>query len=284
MCKKPRIAFLKWFVENRLWSIALVLSLLCSGFSACTKRPPEGMVLIHEGTFTMGTDETDIQQKALEFGIIKPWYEDERPAHQVSLPNYYLDKYEVTNADYQRFAVETGHRSPPYWNGTVYPVDMDRYPVVLVSWKDAQSYCQWAKKRLPTEAEWEKAARPDQRSYPWGNQFDPNRANVGGIRGGLTPVGSYEAGQSPYGIFDLVGNVWEWTADWYSPYPGNPVDDENIGQNYKVLRGSSWAIVGHYPPEITRQIIAHNSRATFRLYFDPQGMLNDIGFRCAKST
>jgi formylglycine-generating enzyme required for sulfatase activity len=240
------------------------------------------MVLIPAGGFTMGTDEVDVDQKAVEYGIIKPWFEDERPAHQVKLQAFYIDKYEVTNAAYQKFVLATGYRPPPYWNGTQYPNGMDQYPVVMVSWEDAQAHCKWSGKRLPTEAEWEKAARPDQRLYPWGNSFDPNKTNVGGTRGGLTPVGSYENGQSPYGVFDLIGNVWEWTADWYKPYAGNSFEDKNFGEKYRVLRGNSWATVGHYPPEITRQIVAHNSRASFRLYFDSRGMLNDIGFRCAK--
>ena len=249
----------------------------------CSNRPPENMAMIPSGKFTMGTDEADVDQKATEYGIIKPWFVDEHPSHEVLLLSYYLDKFEVANTDYQKFVMATGHHSPPYWNGTQIPNGMDRYPVVMVSWEDAQAFCQWANKRLPTEAEWEKAARPDRRRYPWGNDFDPNRANVGGTRGGLTPVGSYEVGQSPYGVFNLTGNVWEWTSDWYNPYPGNSIEDVNFGEKYKVLRGNSWATVGHYPPEITRQIVAHNSRATFRLYFDPKGMLNDIGFRCAKS-
>ena len=266
----------------------LFLRLICiftisMGLLGCSSRPPEDMVLIPAGGFTMGTDEVDSDQKATEYGIIKPWFADERPAHQVLLPAYYLDKFEVTNTVYQKFVMATGHRPPPYWNGTQYPNGMDRYPAVMVSWENAQAYCRWAGKRLPTEAEWEKAARSDQRLYPWGNTFDPNKANVGGTRGGLTPVGNYEAGQSPYGIFDLTGNVWEWTSDWYNPYPGNVTEDKNFGEKYKVLRGNSWATVGHYPPEITRQIVAHNSRAIFRLFFDPKGMLNDIGFRCAKS-
>jgi len=261
----------------------LCLFTFALGLLGCNVKPPQDMALIPAGTFTMGTNDMDANQKAIEFGIIKPWFEDEHPAHPVQLPAYYIDQYEVTNANYQKFVLATGYRSPPYWSGTQYPSGMDPYPVVMVSWENAQAYCRWAGKRLPTEAEWEKAARPDQRLYPWGNNFDPNRANVGGTRGGLTPAGSYETGQSPYGVYDLIGNVWEWTNDWYKPYPGNTFEEKNFGEKYKVLRGSSWATVGHYPPEITRLIVAHNSRATFRLYFDPKGVLNDIGFRCAKS-
>lgn len=260
-----------------------LLLLLGLGLTACEKAPPENMVLIPSGVFIMGTDEEDTAKKAAEFGIVKPWFEDERPAHEVRLDAYYLDRYEVTNADYQKFVLETGHRAPPYWRAAQYPEEMDRYPVVMVSWYDARDYCQWAGKRLPTEAEWERAARPDERRYPWGDGFDPEKTNTGGLRGGLTPVGSYEAGQSPEGVYDLTGNVWEWTADWYEAYPGNEHEQKEYGQKFKVLRGTSWAQIGHYPPEATRQIIAHNARAAFRLYADPQTVLNDIGFRCAKS-
>lgn len=241
------------------------------------------MVLIPAGILLMGTNEMDVKQEALEYGIIKPWFADEQPEHRVQLQAYYVDKYEVTTSQYKKFLLSTGHPAPPYWRGSEYPDGTDQYPVVMVSWEDAQTYCRWARKRLPTEAEWERAARPRQQRYPWGNQFDPDKANVGGIRGGLMPVGSYDNGKSLEGIYDMIGNVWEWTADWYKPYPGNVLEEKGFGEKYKVLRGNSWATVGHYPPEITRQIINHNSRSTFRLYADPRGKLNDIGFRCAKS-
>jgi formylglycine-generating enzyme required for sulfatase activity len=271
MCHKIRSLTLLWLITIQL------------GILGCINKLPENMALIPAGPFIMGTDEMDTEQKAAQFGIIKPWFEDEHPAHQVHLPAYYIDRYELTNAQYQEFVRATGYRPPPYWNGLQYPAGTDSYPVVMVSWEDAQSYCKWAGKRLPTEGEWEKAARPDQRLYPWGNDFDANKANIGGTRGGLTPVGSYEAGQSPFGVYDLVGNVWEWTEDWYKPYPGNTFQDKNFGEKNKVLRGGSWSTVGHYPPEITRQIVAHNARTTFRLHSDPKILLNDIGLRCAKS-
>ena len=267
------------FIKN-LFFLLLLYTLM----SACTSKPPEDMVLIPAGPFIMGTDEVDVDLKASQFGILKPWFEDEQPAHTVTLKDYFMDQYEVTNAAYQKFAQAAQHRPPPYWSGTQYTEEMDRYPVVMVSWLDAQAYCQWAGKRLPTEAEWEKSARPDGRRHPWGATFDPDKANVGGLRGGLTPGGNYEDGQSPYGVFDLIGNVWEWTADWYQPYPGNPKSAKNYGEKNKVLRGGSWSQVGHFPPQIVQEIISHNARAAFRLYADPKGLLNDIGFRCAKSS
>jgi formylglycine-generating enzyme required for sulfatase activity len=262
---------------------SLFAILIFSNLLGCIKKPPENMFLVPAGTFIMGTDEVDADLKALEYGIVKPWFVDEQPAHEVELQAYYIDKYEVTTSQYQQFLRDTGHRAPPYWTGFQFPDGTENYPVVMVSWEDAQAFCHWGGKRLPQEAEWEKAARPDQRLYPWGNTFDPNRANTGGTRGGLTPVGSYENPASPYGVYDMIGNVWEWTADWYQPYPGNSSQDEYYDEKYKVLRGNSWATVGHYPSEITQEIVSHNSRTTFRLYADPKGVLNDIGFRCVKS-
>jgi len=98
------------------------------------------------------------------------------------------------------------------------------------------------------------------------------------------PVGSFPRGDSPYGIQDLAGNVWEWTADWYKPYPGNPFKDEKFGEKYRVLRGNSWANPGHFPDRAAfLDVVANNSRASFRLFLAPQGRLNDVGFRCVKS-
>jgi formylglycine-generating enzyme required for sulfatase activity len=255
---------------------------MVSALAACTQVNP-GMVYIPEGVFVMGTDQADNAHTAAEYGIIKPWFEDEHPAHAVNLPAYYVDKYEVTNSDYQVFVRATKRKPPPDWPGTSHPTGLARWPVASVSWHDADAYCLWAGKRLPTEAEWEKAARGfEGRLYPWGNRFEMGRANIGGGRNGPVAVGSYPTGQTPLGVYDLVGNVWEWTADWYRPYPGNttlaPVDPPPG----RVLKGSSWSGVGHFPPETIEHILAHNARGSFRLYADPNGRLNDVGFRCAK--
>jgi formylglycine-generating enzyme required for sulfatase activity len=233
----------------------------------------------------MGTDEEDKEGKASEYGIVSPWFNDERPAHQVRLDSYYIDRYEVSNADYARFVQATGHRPPTGWPAMRPPQGRERHPVVFVTWQDAQDYCQWRGKRLPTEAEWERAARgTDGRDYPWGRVFEKGRANVGGIVGDTRPIGSYENGKSPYGAYDMIGNVWEWTADRYEAYPGNTDSSEKFGKNSRVIRGNSWSNVGHYPPEIAEEIIAHNSRTTFRLFADPTANeLNDVGFRCALS-
>ena len=166
------------------------------------------MVLVPAGEFTMGSE----------------YAPNERPPHQVYLDPFYIDKYEVTTARYGQFLQATAEQPPPYqWNNVNLADDAER-PVIGVAWADADAYCRWAGKRLPTEAEWEKAARgTDERRYPWGNEEPTNdQANFGRSGGWkgygmLTTVGGFEAGKSPYGVYDLAGNVWEWVADWYDP-------------------------------------------------------------------
>jgi len=251
--------------------------------SACS-RPPEGMVAVPAGEFIMGTDEQDPQEKAMEYGIMKPWFSDEHPAHRVKLPLYFIDTTEVTNADYLKFVQATGRRPPGDWQNGRFQPGKERHPVVTVDWEDANAYCLWAGKRLPSEAEWEKAARgPDGLKYPWGNEFDEKRANVNNQVGNTTEVGHYENGKSLYGAYDMTGNVWEWTADWYQPYPGNPYNSDKFGMQSKVLRGNSFAGLGHFPPKIYEEVKAHYSHAGYRLFLVPNGAVNDAGVRCAKS-
>ena len=199
------------------------------------------VVNVAAGEFRMGSDEGR---------------DDEHPQHVVYLDAFEIDRTEITNAQYRRFLQATGRTPPPYWPGDAYPPEQANYPVVGVSWDDADAYCAWAGKRLPTEAEWEKACRSaDGRLFPWGNTWEPHRANVdvsvhavhpGDQAGttiwdtawqllratpkqaapkeatpnstlpGLQPVGSYREGASPYGVMDLVGNASEWVADWYN--------------------------------------------------------------------
>lgn len=193
------------------------------------------MVLIPAGDFLMGSDE----------------WPDERPQHRVRLDDFYMDIYEVTTGLYNGFLTSTGH-SPPYkWEDYKTQRD-DHKPVIGVNWFDANAYCRWAGKRLPTEAEWEKAARGvDGRKYPWGNEPPTeSHGNFGhccGWKGYLTlnEVGTSDTGKSPYGVFDLTGNVWEWTADWYANnyYKTSPVDNPtgpSTGDR-KVIRGGSWS-------------------------------------------
>ena len=230
-------------------------------------RPPEGsMVSIPAGEFTMGSPDGD---------------PDERPAHKVHVDAFSMDVYEVTVRQYGEFLQSTGIRSPSDWQTMNQPAYQKR-PVANVDWEDAAAYCKWAGKRLPTEAEWEKAARgTDGRLYPWGNDPPtPLHANYGkkewNNHEALVPVGTLEAGKSPYGIYDMAGNVWEWVSDWYdNDYYKNSPSDSPAGPptgGFKVIRGGSW------------NTSARNLRAADR-YFDPPSFRSQYvpGFRCAKT-
>ena len=240
------------------------------------------MVLIPEGEFTMGSD----------IG-----HDDEKPVHTAYLDAFYIDRHEVTNAQYGA-CVDAGVCDPPgsavSYSGNLYYYTSlyDNYPVVHVSWYDAQTYCTWAGKKLPTEAQWEKAARgTDGRIYPWGNEWDGDRLNYCDANCPFNykdtnsddefedkaPVGSYSPeGDSPYGVSDMAGNVWEWVADWYDAdyygagearNPQGPASGE-----YKVLHGSSW--------DTTRD----NVRCAYRYRYNPDYEADNVGFRCAKSS
>lgn len=167
------------------------------------------MVLIPGGEFIMGIDERELYEIYLLDGYQNPVFRTEVPARKVYLPDYYIDRYPVTNYQYHRFVSETGHRKPwiwkyEGWNGAL-------QPVMGVGWEDARLYAEWAGKSLPTEEQWEKAARGyDRRWWPWGNDFSPNRCNSREY--GLnrtTDVGLFDLGVSPFGCYDMSGNVWE---------------------------------------------------------------------------
>ena len=229
---------------------------------------PAPMVEIPAGEFWMGVDGT--------IGL-----EDERPRHRIWLDAYSMDRHEVTTRHYAVFLSSTGHDVPWLWE-TVNLVEHGDRPVIGVSWTDADAYCRWAGKRLPTEAEWEKAARgTDDRAYPWGNQPPTEElANFGiGARFSygqtLTPVGRYERGQSPYRLYDMAGNVWEWVSDWYEgayyerSSARNPQGPET-GQ-LKVLRGGSWS-------ELPKYLLTYG-----RFKLDPATRNSYVGFRCVRS-
>ena len=253
------------------------------------------MILIPAGEFWMGSPPGEGN-------------DDEHPQHKVYLDGYYIDKYEVTNEQFDSFVRATGHKTDAEKEGkgwvyddkwveksgatwrTYYYAGKEKHPVVLVSWKDATAYCQWAGKKLPTEAKWEKAARGvDGREYPWGNR-EPDagglyRCNCGEgtdravwRRDGYeftSPVGTYERGTSPYGLHDMAGNVWEWCSDWYdknyygrspSRNPKRPASGEN-----RVVRGGSWF----------RR--ARNVRCANRSYTPSYWSLASTGVRCSSS-
>ncbi len=262
------------------------------------------MALVPAGEFIMGSPEGS------------DGFPDERPQRRVFVSAFWIDRYEVTNSAYERFVSATGHRIPAnvkpsvtLWeNGAPLPGSHD-HPVVNVSWDDAQAYCRWAGKRLPTEAEWEKAARgTDSRRYPWGNQWDLSSANSASFWAGRTvefqssedwhafwvngegarlarehglkgevltlPVGRFPQGASPYGLLDMAGNAAEWVEDWYDPdyYMKAPLDDPRGPEQgtVKAMRGGSWL-----KPVVSL-------RTSDRDFGNIQSRPSGTGFRCAK--
>lgn len=154
----------------------------------------------------------------------------------------------------------------------------DKFPADGVNWFTAQAYCEWRGARLPTEAEWEKAARgPDGFEYPWGNEWNPKITNTGDNtdwEDGIAPVGAYPDNKSPYGAYDMSGNIWEWVADWYDAYPGSDYKLPTFGKLNRVIRGGGGG-VGHYA-------ISYFFRAATRQFSEPEMETDDVGFRCAK--
>ncbi|MCC2641660.1 MAG: uncharacterized protein K0S45_2073 [Nitrospira sp.] len=265
---------------------------------------PDDMLLVPAGEFTMGTS-------AGSDGL-----PDERPLRLVFLNAFWIDRYEVTNEAYQRFVQATGHQAPAHasqastlWEHNAPLPGIEQHPVVNVSWLDAVDFCRWAQKRLPTEAEWEKAARgTDGRTYPWGNEWDFDKGNSAsywarrtvhfadsteweafwikgagagiskekGIKGEILtlPVGSFPHGASPYGALDLAGNAAEWVQDWYNPnyYSTAPLTDPQGPWRgaIKAMRGGSWL-----KPAISL-------RTTDRDWGTMDSHPSGTGFRCAR--
>ena len=230
------------------------------------------MVLIPAGPFLYGSREDD-----------KTASSDEKHQRVIDLPDYYMDQYPVTNQNYAAFlnTAQPSKKSLDKWinlagkykneksrislrkNQFHTKAGYENYPVIYVSWHGAEAYTRWVDKRLPSEQEWEKAARgTDGRIYPWGNMFDKNLCNTKEAGPGYTtPVDHYPAGKSPFGCRDMAGNVWEWTDSWYD-------DDEK----YKVLRGGSWFFTA----------LGCRCAARYRDYFLPNGRSDNFGFRCAR--
>ncbi len=180
----------------------------------------------------------------------------------VELTDFLIARFPVTNSDYKEFVRATGHRRPKHWGAGGYPEGLARHPVTHVSWEDATAYCHWAGLRLPTEAEWEKAARGTKgQAFPWGDEFTAENCNTSESKtDGTRPVDAHPGGVSPYGIWDMAGNVWEWTSTQYEE--GGP---------WRVVKGGSWDFKGH-----------HDARCATRAYFQPSFRNGAIGFRCAR--
>ncbi|MCX6601814.1 MAG: SUMF1/EgtB/PvdO family nonheme iron enzyme, partial [bacterium] len=233
---------------------------------------PAGMVLVPAGLYDMGA-------------TYQSWAQ---PIHTVNVPAFYMDRYEVTNAQYKAFCDATsrtypddpssGFYTPPYFTNPVYA----NYPVVMVDWNDARAYAAWAGKRLPSEAEWERAAKgnTDNRQWPWGDTWVDANANIlDNPADGYTytsPVGNYPSGISPTGCFDMAGNVYEWCEDdGHASYNGAPTNGsawiDNPRGSARVLRGGSW------------RLNSSGARCAYRGDMDPAGRNSSVGFRCSKS-
>lgn len=243
---------------------------------SCSKTPSD-MVYVPEGVFIMGSAEEDTEGLGKEFGVRGgELYSNERPLRELQLKSFYIDRFEVSNKEYKKFVVNAPYRAPYRWRYSNYAGGTDDLPVVNVSWFDARNYCYWMGKRLPREAEWEKAARStDGRVYPWGDLFDATMGNLN--TGSLTRGGSFEGDKSPYGVYDMAGNVMEWVDDWYGPYPGSEAKSRDFNSKEKVLRGGLAGVVaGHYTMN------AIYARTSTRMHIDPELFADDTGFRCAK--
>ena len=271
--------------------ILIITYLFIVGCSVKVDPPPpvapEAMVLIPAGEFQMG----DVASEGSP---------NEQPVHTVSIDAFYIDKYEVTNAQYKQFVdanpqwqkdrIDKALHDGSYlalWNGNDYPNGRANYPVVYVSWYAAVAYAQWAGKRLPTEAEWEYAARGglSGKKYPWGNDLDSSKANYNYNAGDTTPVGNYLP--NGYGLYDMAGNVWEWCLDEYNAdfYAHSPRENPLSGaitvdwvmnnftdvKTHRVLRSGSWL---SYPAALP---------VSFRSGDTPTNANDVVGLRCVKA-
>jgi len=241
---------------------ALVLIGLFVAPLAVLAAAPGGMVTVPSGSFRMG-------------GEVAP---EEKPVHSVTLPAFHMDRFEVTNAQFEKFIAAKGYATEKLWSkeGWAWRTDKEisaphdwaerkktlgaafgDHPVVGVSYYEAEAYARFAKKRLPTEIEWEKAARGTAgRTYPWGDEANEGGPVGGGGKARTYRVGSNAKDESPYGVKDLGSNVAEWTSSWYGPYPGSDHEDPNHGKKYRVIRGGSW-----------RYDVAEKRRGAWRGYF-----------------
>jgi formylglycine-generating enzyme required for sulfatase activity len=247
-----------WTLNKRLMAVA-ALVVLVVGITVvwwwASHRSPTGMAYVPGGEFVMGRDDGD---------------EYERPAHRVTVKPFFIDFYEVTREDYKKCVDEQKCPPPQGWTNGSYPEGTARQPVTGVTWDVANAYAQWAGKRLPSEEEWEFAARgTDGRRYPWGNDWKPGYANANGVGKGLAKVGEY-TGASPFGAFDMVGNAWEWTASKLTAYSGGSVRGQLSG-DVRVIRGGSY------------DESANEATTTYRGFLKVSGDKYDkTSFRCVR--
>lgn len=245
-------------------------------------KPQDDMALIPAGEFLMGSTEQEILDawRQNDGGWEKEDYTSSYPQRKITLNDFYIDKKEVSNGDYKMFIEATKRAAPSLWDD--HTLNLPNQPVVGVDWNDADAYCRWANKRLTSEAEWEKAARgTDGRIWPWGNSWDPTKDNHGKGAGGYgydesdgwkyTALVGTELGVSPYGVLNMAGNVYEWTADDFNAYPENDkYIEKDFGKGFKTIRG------GAYDDGISEQ------RASTRCGFRKDYKDVDVGFRCVR--
>ena len=266
----------------------------------------EGMVLLPGGTFEMGIDEEDLEELVemgrkvphMSLGHAESWFGDEVPKRTLAVESFYMDAYEVTNRQFQRFVEETGYQAQGDWEDHAGRDRLD-HPVVNVTWFDAEAYARWCGKRLPTEKEWEYAAigGRDVKWFPWGDSPDPSRANyrsqgesflagLGRLFGGRAintmPVGSFEP--NGFGLYDMCGNVSEWVADMYGPYPGG----QSGGESVRGGRGRSGSREQPDAEKVVRDGNWDSPNAVFirlkdRRGVEPGSSTREMGFRCARS-
>ncbi|QPJ65704.1 MAG: formylglycine-generating enzyme family protein [Candidatus Nitrohelix vancouverensis] len=274
-----------------LKALILFTALAIPSMAGSQTLDSEDMVLINAGGFVRGVDQITSKNPtasgvAKTHALAQP-FSDESPARMIYLDSYYLDIYEISNAQYTEFIIATDYAAPAYWDH--HELNQPDQPVTGVNWYDASAYCHWANKRLPTEAEWEKAARgPAGSIYPWGNDLQYENANFArGEKGDhkiTTPIKAYDKGKSYYGVFNMAGNVFEWVNDWYDPNyykrrddvknpKGPQIDLKAQASAKKVIRGGSW-----YAP-------AQSITTTHRFWNNPTNNSYGVGlgFRCARN-
>lgn len=296
--------------EGRLRRAGVLLGALLvtmspwAAFGQDSAEVPEHMAYIPFGPSIMGIDKDpasssisgetpSLYQRRMSMPWSRQAFHDEGPAHWVVMDGYFIDKYEVSNKDYAEFMKTKSHPGPAYWDDP--RLNTPNQPVVGVNWLDAKAFCEYKGKRLPTEAEWERAARgPEGFKYPWGNEFDPAKANYGNNHEATLPVDSMPEAVSPYGLHHMAGNVFEWVEDWYDPdfykkipHPvntqgplkpiwiggtGTYVDRLTVGEK-RVIRGGSW-IAAESTLTTTHRFWNHPSNNSYGV---------GLGFRCAKT-
>jgi formylglycine-generating enzyme required for sulfatase activity len=253
------VSFLLWFSACAPAEETVTEEAPVPAESMEAKPMPGDMVTIPAGEFTMGSDDKAGNPPTSS------------PAHTVDLPAYEIDVFEVTNGDFARFQIDSDYSAEGDWR-SFYTIGKEDFPVANVTWEDAKAYCEWAGKRLPTEAEWEKAARgPNGYAYPWGDVFDWTKSNTNehGVRD-TVEVGSVAYDVSDYGVHDMLGNVQEWTGEMLKAYKGNNAKGVvAFNGRYVAVRGSSYAMKGGSMWLWTRS------------GFFPKSQFG-IGFRCVK--